>query len=177
MKPVQMAISAIVLSAAAAGGLMYYNQVYAFYDRVDAADFGQIELTSTITGLPEPILTNDFQAIDSDSSPIRFRACFSTPISLGTLTDTYEIYETAEPLNGPGWFDCYDARTVGEAIERGDMIAFLGTENIQYGIDRVVAFDQAGNGFVWDQINACGEAKFQGDPLPSGCEPAPEGGN
>ena len=79
MNAVKVALSGIVVSALLAGAVLYYNQVYAFYDRVDAASFGEVELTSIHTGQPEGIMTEGFEAIDSDSSPIRFRACFSTP--------------------------------------------------------------------------------------------------
>jgi len=177
MNAVKSALSGIVVSALLAGVVLYYNQVYASYDRVDAASFGEVELTSIHTGQPEGIMTEEFEAIDSDSSPIRFRACFSTPISMGSLTDNYEMYADPVPLNGPNWFDCYDARNVGAALETGEAVAFMGHENITYGVDRVVAFTGDGHGYVWHQINKCGEAKFNGDPLPEGCPTPVEGTN
>ncbi len=170
---VRLVILGMVVSALVVGALLYYTQVYAYYETVDAPDFGEVELTSTFSGQPEGIMTEGFEAIDSFSSPIRFRACFSTPVSMGTLTDTYEIYEDAVPLNGPVWFDCYDAKAIGHALETGEAVAFLGQKNIQYGIDRVVAVMPDGEGYVWHQINPCGEAQFNGDPLPEAC-PEPE---
>ena len=59
------------------------------------------------------------------------------------------------------------------ALESGTALAFLGTENIVYGIDRVVAITDTGRGYVWHQINACGERVFDGDPPPPGCPPPP----
>jgi hypothetical protein len=61
-----------VLSALLAGGAMYYLQVYAFYEEI-AATGDDVHLVSFVSGEPEPILYENFQAIDADSSPIRYR--------------------------------------------------------------------------------------------------------
>lgn len=169
-------LSSIVMIAVAAGALLYYLQVYAYYEEV-SAEVSSVELTSIHTGAPEVILYDNFKAIDSDSSPIRYRACFTTPISYGSLTDNYVIYETAEPLVAPDWFDCFDAKEIGKALETGEAVAFLGTENVSYGIDRIVAVMPDGRGFVWHQINHCGEVVFDGDKAPEGCPVPPEGIN
>ncbi len=42
-------------------------------------------------------------------------------------------------------------------------------------IDRVVAIHEDGRGWIWDQINHCGEVVFDGQPAPADCPPAPEG--
>ena len=162
------------MSAIIAGFAMYYLQVYAYYDEVTTEDVGEVQLVSVISGQPEPILFENFKAIDSDSSPIRFRACFDTPLSQAMLTETFAVLDSAEPLVAPSWFDCFDAREIGEALENGDAIAFMGVENITYGIDRIVAIMPDGRGFSWHQINACGETVFDGNPAPEGCPPAPE---
>ena len=80
----------------------------------------------------------------------------------------------AVPLNAPGWFDCFDAAEIGAALEDGTAIAFLGTANVVYGFDRIVAVTDDGRGFVWHQINHCGEEVFDGNPPPEGCPPPPE---
>ncbi|CUH65622.1 hypothetical protein TG4357_01962 [Thalassovita gelatinovora] len=165
----------IVVTALVAGVAMYYLQVYAYYDKVVATGTEDVQMTSLITGLPEPILYEGFEAIDSDSSPIRYRACFITPISQAMLTETYEIYDGAEPLVAPGWFDCFDAKKLGAALEQGDALAFLGQQNVHYGIDRVVAVTADGHGYVWHQINHCGEVVFNGEPAPEDCPTPPEG--
>ena len=89
------------------------------------------------------------------------------------MTETYELYDDAEPLTAPAWFDCFDAAEVGLALEEGRALAFLGTFNVQYGIDRIVAVTEDGKGFVWHQINHCGEEVFEGKPPPEGCPPPP----
>ncbi|WP_420858996.1 DUF6446 family protein [Marivivens marinus] len=175
MNATRLAISGIVLSALIAGLAMYYLQVYAFYDEVTAEDAGGVELTLVGTDARDPINFDNFQAIDSDSSPLRFRACFTTGHSLAMLTETYEIYDAAEPLVAPAWFSCFDARAIGEALESGEAVAFLSRENDPYGFDRVVAVFPDGRGYVWPQMNHCGEVVFDGDPAPEGCPPVPEG--
>lgn len=165
----------IVMSALFAGGAMYYLQVYHFYEEVEAAGAGDVRLTSLATGEAEPILYEDFRGIDAESSPIRYRACFITPTSLATLTETYVPYEDAVPLEAPGWFDCFDAGAIGAALEDGTALAFLGQKDIRYGIDRVVAIGRDGRGLVWHQINHCGEVVFDGQPAPEDCAEPPEG--
>lgn len=141
----------IVVLAFVAGIAMYYLQVYYFYEEVDGAA-EEISLT-LLDGSSEPILAENVRAIDATSSPIRYRACFTTPMSLAMLSETYEVYEAAEPLTGPGWFECYDATEIGTALERGDAVAFLGTREIHHGVDRVVAIFGDGRGYVWHQVN------------------------
>ncbi|WP_439154857.1 DUF6446 family protein [Yoonia sp.] len=168
----RIAIVGILVMALVAGIALYYLQVYAYYDNVQPGP-DQVQLTSVTAGAPEPIPFDDFTGIDSDSSPIRYRACFTTPLSQATLSETYVIAENAEPLVAPGWFDCFDAEQIGADLQ-GEAIAFLGTENITYGIDRIVAIYPDGRGYAWHQINACGEVVFDGDPVPDTCPPVPE---
>ena len=162
------------MSALIAGIAMYYLQVYAFYEEV-SAEVEDVQLTNLVTGEPEPILFENFKGIDSDSSPIRYRGCFDVAGSLAMLTETYVIYDDAEPLVAPGWFDCFDAERIGSDLETGEAVAFLGQENVQYGIDRVVAVYPDGRAFAWHQINRCGEVVFDGDPAPEDCPTPPEG--
>jgi hypothetical protein len=165
----------IVITALAAGVAMYYLQVYAYYDPVKATGLDDVQLTLLASDQPEAILYEDFEAIDATSSPIRYRACFTTSMSHPLLSETYVSYDKAEPLVAPGWFDCFDAKEIGAALENGEALAFLGTRNIEYGIDRVVAVMPDGRGFAWHQINACGEVVFDGKPAPDFCPPKPEG--
>ncbi|MDQ2093510.1 DUF6446 family protein [Rhodalgimonas zhirmunskyi] len=161
----------IVVAALIFGAVVYYYQEYGYYEPVSANGTDDVVLTSLVSGAPEPILYEDFRAIDANSSPIRYRACFTTAQSIPMLTETYEPYERAEPLVGPSWFDCFDAEAIGTALERGEALAFLGQENVQYGIDRVVAIFPDGRGYAWHQINHCGEVVFDGRPVPEGCPP------
>jgi hypothetical protein len=169
----RIVIVGIVVTALIAGAFLYYQQVYAYYDEVQAgAD--DVQLLNVATGQSEPIIFDSFQGIDADSSPLRYRACFTTVLSQAMLTETFVIVDDAEPRVAPSWFDCFDAAQIGTDLESGAAIAFLGTENIQYGIDRIVAVYSDGRGYAWHQINACGEVVFDGNPTPENCPPAPE---
>lgn len=158
----------IVMVALLAGAVLYYLQIYAFYDEVSATGTDDVQLVSLVTGAPEPILYEDFQAIDANSSPIRYRACFTTTMSHAMLTETYEMYDST-PRVAPGWFDCFDAEALGAELQVGTALAFLGQKDIQYGIDRIVAITDDGRGYVWHQINPCGEEVFDGNPVPEEC--------
>lgn len=164
----------LIATGVLGGGGLYYLQEYGFYETIEATSDDMVQMTSVTSGAPESILFDSFEAIDADSSPIRYRACFTTPQSLAMMTETYELYDTAAPLNAPGWFDCFDATAIAEALESGAALAFMGTENVTYGIDRIVAVHEDGRGFVWHQINACGEEVFDGNAPPDGCPPVPE---
>jgi hypothetical protein len=164
----------MVLTALAAGAALYYLQVYAYYDAVPATGSDDVMMTSINGGQPEGIVYDSFEAIDSDSSPLRYRACFSTPLSQAMLTETYVEYPNAEPLVGPGWFDCFDASDIGAALETGEALAFVGQRDFIYGVDRVVAVLPDGRGFVWHQLNHCGEVVYDGDPVPEDCPEPPK---
>lgn len=163
----------IVISALLAGGALYYLQVYHFYEPVAAQGEGDVMLTVS-GGEPEPIEHSAFEAIDAISSPIRYRACFVTPVTLDALEARYAVYPRAEPRNAPRWFDCFDADSIAAALKSGTARAYLGEGHLEYGIDRVVAITEDGQGFVWHQINPCGHAAFDGNPVPEGCPPPPE---
>ena len=171
MNLTKIIISGLLMIAVVAGAALYYLQVYAFYNEVSLTA-NDLQLTSIHTGQPEPIIAENVQAIDGDSSPLKFRACFDTALSFGLLTETYAVYDAAEPIVAPRWFDCFDAEQIGADLSSGVALAFLGTENIQYGIDRVIAVYPDGRAYAWHQINACGEVVFDGKPAPEGC-PAP----
>ncbi len=150
----KIAVGAIVTVAAVVGAAVYYLQVYAFYTPVTFTPGSEIRLTPIAGALPEVIVANDVTGIDAESSPLRFRACFTTPLSQGMLTETYKVYDKAEPLIAPGWFDCFDATRIGEALEGGEAIAFLSEANIHPGVDRVVAVFPDGRAYAWNQLNA-----------------------
>ncbi len=166
--------AAILMTALMAGAAMYYLQVYHFYEKVTlAAEGGEVEMKITLAGgdvIDLPV--RDFHGIDADSSPIRFRACFeaSLPQDVGLVP-----YEGAEPLNAPGWFDCFDANAIGEALKVGGARAYLGERDVHYGIDRIIAITEDGKGYAWHQINRCGRVVFDGQPAPEDCPEPPQG--
>jgi hypothetical protein len=152
----------LVLAGVLAGAGMYYLQVYAYYDRLDPR-------TALLVQGAEPLAIRDHQGIDSDSSPLRLRECFT----LLDAPDGLTPYARPQPLNAPGWFRCFDARALSADLAAGRASAWLVAGNFRFGFDRVMALYPDGRAFVWQQPNACGTAHFDGRPLPAGCPPAP----
>ncbi|EDQ05247.1 hypothetical protein DSM14862_01061 [Sulfitobacter indolifex] len=161
----------ILVSALIAGAALYYLQIYGFYDDVPDA---QVELVSLTTQEPEEIAADNLQAIDADSSPIRFRACFTHDLSLAMATETYEMTDHTDPRNAPGWFDCFDAAAIGAEIEAGTALTFLGAKNVHYGVDRIVALTDDGRGYIWHELNDCGEKSYDGTVIGETCPERPE---
>ncbi len=76
----------IVAVTAAFGIGVYYAQVYGYYETFSQGD---VSLTSLESGQSERIPVTTFEGIDADSSPIRYRACFTTTLSTALLTETF----------------------------------------------------------------------------------------
>lgn len=163
----RIAAVVIVLSGLIAGVAMYYLQVYGYYTQLEPQSDYQV-------ATPEDGTTRlsiaDFEGIDSNSSPLRYRACFTIEGALPPMVD----YPAGEPLNAPGWFDCFDAAHIGGDLETGAARAVLVEANVRFGFDRVMAIYPDGRARVWPQVNACGEAFFDGRSLPEGCPNPPE---
>ncbi len=157
----------IMLSAAVAGGALYYLQVYGFYEDVSAD--AQLNLVSVVSEEPEPIVFSAFKAIDADSSPIRYRACFETDMSLSLLTETFVGLEEATPRNAPPWFDCFNAEAIAAELDAGTALPFLGQKNVAYGVDRIVVITEDGRGYVWHELNDCGEKAYDGTIIGEDC--------
>ena len=160
----------IILVALTAGAVLYYLQIYAFYDEVVGTGTDDVQLVSLASGEPEPLIYSDFQAIDAESSPIRYRACFTTSMSHAMLSEAYEMYEST-PRVAPGWFDCFDAEAIGAEIDAGTALVFLSQKNIAYGVDRVVAITADGRGYVWHDLNDCGDKAYDGTVVGEECPP------
>ena len=150
---------------------LYYLQVYHFYEEPRTGD--TVALTPLGAPTPEEIIADDVTSIDATSSPIRYRACFTTPMSISLLSETYTPAPQATPLTAPDWFDCFDALEIGAALETGQALAFMGAENHEYGVDRIVAIMADGRGFVWHQLNDCGRKRYDGTPTGPECPALP----
>lgn len=149
----RIAAGVIVITSLVAGAAMYYLQVYAYYTEASFTPGAEILLTPIESEIPEPILAEGITGIDAGSSPLRFRACFKTPMTQAMLSETYRAYDGAEPLLAPAWFDCFDAQEIGTALEKGEALAFLSQSNIAPDIDRVVAVFADGRAYAWHQLN------------------------
>ena len=149
----KLIVGAIVIVSAIAGGFLWYTAERAYYTPVAFQPGAEIRLVPLVGGEPEAIVVNGIEGIDADSSPIKFRACFTTPLTQATLTETYRDYPGAEPLVAPSGFDCFDAAAIGKALETGEALAFLSEPDIHPGVDRVVAVFADGRAYAWQQLN------------------------
>lgn len=139
------------LTALIGGIAAYALNVYAFYKELPPDEVA-ITLTPSGSDVSTPITISDLQAIDATSSPLRFRACFTASLRPEARAG-YTRYPEAEPLTGPGWFDCYDAQAIGAALSAGEATAYLSARDIREGVDRVVALFPDGRGYAWHQLN------------------------
>ena len=162
----------IMVSALVAGAALYYLQVYGFYEEA-SADVQEVRLMSLTAQEPVAILAEGIEAIDAESSPIRFRACFRTSSSLAMLTETYVGLDRAVPRNAPEWFDCFDASAIAAELQAGTALAFLGEKNVAFGVDRIVAITDDGRGYIWHELNDCGEKAYDGTVVGEEC-PKPD---
>ncbi|MCD9148457.1 DUF6446 family protein [Pseudophaeobacter flagellatus] len=167
----------LVVSGLAAGGAMYYLQVYGYYDDVALTPGEDVVLLPLNAETPKPIAYENFQAIDAESSPIRYRACFTTPLRPQALAQLFQVSSQKDPRNAPGWFDCFDAQALGAALADGTATAFVSVKNISYGVDRIVAVTEQGQGFAWHELNACGEKAYDGTVVGETCPPRPTQGD
>lgn len=142
----------LIICALMAGAGLYYTQVYAYYGDEVRAETEVLRLQAAGSDDQRDLPVSDFRAIDKESSPLGYRACFSVGNSLAMMTETYALID-AVPLEAPAWFDCFDADEIGLALEEGRALSFLGTHEIRDGVDRVIAVMDDGRGFAWHQLN------------------------
>ena len=87
--------------------------------------------------------TTAAEGIDAETSPLRYRACF-TVADAPDLADAVP-YEDPTPLIAPDWFDCFDATAIGTAREvvsrRLDKMAQAGLVGHERGT--VIALNRA----------------------------------
>lgn len=151
-----------MLAVAAAMGIgLWYSINSAYY--FDVTDVSDIQVMGQSTAV------RDYRGIDADTSPLKIRACFTLDRPY-VADDTYR--EQAVPLTPPSGFSCFDAVQIGEDLTSGKASAILAQSNTPYGFDTFIAHYPDGRGYLWRQINDCGDAVFSGDTPPSGC-PSP----
>lgn len=171
----KLAVIVLLACAVIAGAGLFWLEQFHWYDISQEAQ-GELRLTRP-DGTPETLAATGLQIAEGASSPLKYRACFTLSEGAAALAPRFAAYEAPVPTVAPLTFGCFDAEAIAAALEAGTARAFLGTANITYGIDRVVAVTETGAGYAWHQINACGERVFDGDPPPAGCPPPPDPGN
>ena len=141
-------VVAIVLVTAAFAGAQWWFQTRAYYQPIDSADL----IVTLADGSTEPLAHDGFEGIDADTSPLRFRGCF-TLADPAALIARAAPYPEAEPLIAPDWFDCFDAPAIGAALEAGAAQAILSQTEVRPGADRVIAVYPDGRAYAWHQWN------------------------
>ncbi|MGR3782926.1 MAG: DUF6446 family protein [Albimonas sp.] len=160
----------LVFFALVFGAALWWFQTRAYYAPIEGVE------EIVVAGVPIPV--EDWEGIDADTSPLKLRACFRLaldppPALLAAAGDPAAAEAT--PLVAPDWFDCFDAPAVTQALAEGRARAALAERNSPWGFDRFVAFEpETRRGWMWRQLNECGQATFDGDPAPEGCGAPPE---
>ncbi|MDR6266230.1 DUF6446 family protein [Roseobacter sp. N2S] len=113
-----------------------------------------ITLTPVGGGAPEDILQDAVIASSDSAIPQSLWACFTTPMSMAMLTETYEVTDAVTPENPATPLPCFDAEGVKTDVTSGDAVAFLGEKDVWPGVDRVVAVYQDGRAVAWNQKRA-----------------------
>jgi hypothetical protein len=108
---------------------------------------------TTLTGEVLTLTPETFEGIDADTSPLRFRVCFTLDEAGLAAAGQGAPVEEPTPLTAPGWFDCFDAAAIGAALEAGEAEAVLGERNARAGVDRVFAVFPDGRVYGWHQLN------------------------
>lgn len=174
MTRIRAVLVGILVVALGLGALMWWLQTRALYREVWTVAAGELQAPRPDGPVALVRYTNG-QFLDGDSSPIRYRGCLTLddPASV----EAFASYDAPQPPNAPGWFRCFDARAIGEALEAGEARAFLAPPllDLPYGVDGVLAAYPDGRAFLWRQFNRCGRALYDGDARPEGCPEPPEG--
>ena len=171
----KLVVITIILLGLVVGASIYYLQVYGFYREIPSSGAQDVTLITLADGTSQPIEHTGFKAIDADSSPIRYRACFTTSITPDQARSLYVEAPGIDPRNAPGWFDCFDAEDIGAGLKDGSVVSFLSAKNFAYGVDRIVAIDADGRGYIWPNLNECGTKAYDGSLVGEECpaRPAP----
>lgn len=151
MRAGQWVVIGLVGSAMLVGGGIWYMQEYGFYAPIDPqSERASMMIVAREDGSAQPLAVRDFQGIDAGSSPIRYRACFTTD---PPAMDEAMPYPDPTPLIGPGWFDCFDAGQLTRDLASGEAMAYLSASDIRPDVDRVLAIYPDGRAFAWHQYN------------------------
>ncbi|TFL19610.1 DUF6446 family protein [Jannaschia formosa] len=158
----KLVVILLLLSAVLAGAGIWWTNTRAFYAPVE----GPVTLTLSKDGDLTTLPATGVQAIASTSSPLGFRACFAHDLTLSEIP--FDPAPDAAPTVAPGWFDCFDAEAIAALIASGEAQAAVAYENVAYGVDRIVALTDS-QGWVWHQLNECGERAYDGTPVGRAC--------
>ena len=89
----RLVVIAIVLVTAVFAGAQWWFQTRAYYEPIESADL----LVTLADGSTEALAIDGFSGIDADTSPLRFRGCF-TVADPAALVARAAAYPEAAPL-------------------------------------------------------------------------------
>jgi hypothetical protein len=136
-----LVIGFLVFVAVFAAGLVW-TQFFAYYQRQDGV------AALTIAGATVPVA--DYTGIDSTSSPLKRRGCFSIdPAAVAGLAPATD----ATPLTAPFWFRCFSAGRLTGDLAAGAATAYHIGRNQPAGFDLMLAVYPDGRGYLWRQLN------------------------
>ncbi len=121
---------------------LWYTQFYAFYFEMPE--------TTEITVADRTVQVREFRGIDADTSPIKLRTCMTLDPN---LLDGLPPAEDPAPLVAPSWFECFDARSIGTALDAGTAKAYLAASDEFHGTVRMIAVFDDGRAFMWRQLS------------------------
>lgn len=151
----RLLMTGLITAALIFGAALWWAQTRGWYREVTGVE------AITIAGVRTPVA--GYRGVDAASSPLKLRGCFLVEDVEGAPAND------PEPLVAPGWFDCFDARAIAADLAAGDARAVLAERGAPAGFDRIVAVYPDGRAFEWRQINECGAARFDGNPLSEAC--------
>lgn len=111
---------------------------------------------SPLSGDPaEEVQIDGLTVARAPTDPTQLWACFTTPLSYGFITETYEIIAgQVTPTQPSGALPCFDGQSIQDDVLQGTAIAVLGEANIALGYDRIIAVYEDGRAFAWHQKQA-----------------------
>ena len=135
---------------------VWYAQEYGFYDRLDPAG---VTLTVMAQGKPVPLAAREVQAIDADSSPIRWRACFRLTGALPERTHGAFRRARQDECRSRSWPTPTEGASVGLLDNAGQ---FLNSEQGEQMSDQAIqsgsdAVNDATGGKFSDQVTQAGQ--------------------
>lgn len=141
---------AILGITAVFAGAQWWFQTRAYYEPVA---LGSLPV-ALADGETIALQLSGAEAIDADTSPLRFRACLTVgPDVAARLVAQGVPAVDPTPLIAPDWFGCFDAAAIGAALQAGQAQAILSQTEVRPGADRIMAVYPDGRVFVWHQWN------------------------
>ncbi len=132
-----------------AGLIVFAAALWYFQTRAFFRDLPQEPLVVGTTTYP----VLEWQGIDADTSPLMRRVCLRVaPETVEQIAAAHPASDDGEPLSGPGWFDCFDARRLTRDLAAGRAALYVLGPSPFDGADDYLALYPDGGGYLWRQL-------------------------